>query len=135
MEPEKSPQIEQSEQPRRGAIIERVRAQQVRHRQRHRLYRIGFAGLGFLVLAAGLVMLVTPGPGIVVMILGLGMLALEFAWAERWLERIATKAEQAVEEVTKGSPVRRVLVLGAGIAVAVAGLAFLLLWDIPYLPG
>ena len=48
---------------------------------------------------------------------------------------MATKAEQAVEEVTKGSPVRRALVLGAGLAFAVAGLAFLLLWDIPYLPG
>ena len=127
--------MSQEETPRRGAIIERVRAQQMRHRQRHRLYRIGFAVVGFLVLAAGLVMLVTPGPGIPVLILGLAMLALEFAWAERWLERIATKAEQAVEEVTKGSPVRRALVLGAGLAFAVAGLAFLLLWDIPYLPG
>lgn len=116
-------------------MVERVRARQQRHRQRHRLYRIGFAVAGFLVLIAGLVMLVTPGPGIPVLILGLAMLALEFGWAERWLDRIAVKAEQAVDEVTKGSPLRRALVLGAGVAVAAAGLALLVFWDIPFLPG
>lgn len=125
----------QEEIPRRSALLERVRAQQERHRQRNRLYRIGFAVLGFLVLTAGVVMLVTPGPGIPVLILGLAMLALEFAWAERWLDRIATKAEQAVDEVTKGSPLRRALVLGAGLAVAAVGLALLVFWDIPYVPG
>lgn len=125
----------QEEIPRRSALLERVRAQQERHRQRNRLYRIGFAVLGFVVLTAGVVMLVTPGPGIPVLILGLAMLALEFAWAERWLDRIATKAEQAVDEVTKGSPLRRALVLGAGLAVAAVGLALLVFWDIPHVPG
>lgn len=80
-------------------------------------------------------MLVTPGPGIPVLILGLAMLALEFAWAERWLERIAVKAEQAVDEVTKGSPLRQALLIGAGLLVAAAGLALVLFWDIPYVPG
>ena len=126
---------EKTQSSRRGAIVERVRARQARHRQRHRLYRIGFAAAGFVVLIAGVVMLVTPGPGIPVLILGLAMLALEFAWAERWLERIATKAEQAVDEVTKGSPLRRALVIGAGLAAAAFGLALLLFWDVPYLPG
>jgi uncharacterized protein (TIGR02611 family) len=127
--------MSQEETPRRGAIIERVRARQERHRQRHRLYRIGFAAAGFIVLIAGIVMLVTPGPGIPVLILGLAMLALEFAWAERWLDRIATKAEQAVDGVTSGSPLRRALIIGASLAVAAVGLALLVLWDIPYLPG
>jgi uncharacterized protein (TIGR02611 family) len=127
--------VTQEETPRRSALLERVRAQQERHRRRNRLYRIGFAALGFVVLTAGVVMLVTPGPGIPVLILGLAMLALEFAWAERWLDRIATKAEQAVDEVTKGSPLRRALVLGAGLAVAAVGLALLVFWDIPYVPG
>lgn len=127
--------MSQEETPRRSALVERVRERQERHRRRPRIYRIGFAVAGFLVLIAGLVMLVTPGPGIPVLIVGLAMLALEFAWAERWLERIAVKAEQAVDEVTKGSLLRRTLVLGAGFAVAVAGLAVLIFWDIPYLPG
>ena len=91
----------------RPTLIERVRARRDRHKERNRIYRAAFAVAGFVVLAAGVVMLVTPGPGIPAIILGLGMLALEFAWAERWLERLVTRAEQAVDQVTKGSPARR----------------------------
>jgi uncharacterized protein (TIGR02611 family) len=119
----------------RPPLIERVRERRERHRERNRLYRIGFALLGFLVCAAGVVMLVTPGPGIPVIILGLAMLALEFAWAERWLERILDRAEQAVEQVTQGSPARRAALLGAGIVALAAIVAMVVLWDIPFFPG
>ena len=44
--------------------------------------------LGGSVLALGLVMLVTPGPAIVVIPAGLGILALEFAFAKRWLRAL-----------------------------------------------
>ena len=110
--------VEREETGERPPLIERVRARRKRHKERHRLYRLGVAGLGFLVLTAGIVMLVTPGPGIAVIIVGLGMLALEFAWAERWLERLLHRAEQAVDQVTQGSPLRRALVLGAGDRLA-----------------
>ena len=40
--------------------------------------------IGFTVLLAGVVMLVTPGPGLAVIAGGLAILAAEFAWA-RWL--------------------------------------------------
>jgi hypothetical protein len=39
--------------------------------------------LGYLLLAAGLVMLVTPGPGIVTLVAGLAVLSRHFHWAER----------------------------------------------------
>jgi len=87
------------------------------------------------VLLAGLVMLITPGPGIPVVIIGLGMLALEFAWAERWLERITNTVEQAVGQVAEGSPVRRVIVVGIGLLGLAASLAVAFFWDIPYFPG
>jgi uncharacterized protein (TIGR02611 family) len=119
----------------RPPLIERVRERRERHRERNRLYRIGFALLGFLVCAAGVVMLVTPGPGIPVLILGLAMLALEFAWAERWLERILDRAGQAVEQVTQGSPARRAALLAAGIVALAAIVAMVVLWDIPFFPG
>ena len=120
----------------RPPLIERVRARQARHRSRNRVYRFAFAVAGFVVLLAGIVMLVTPGPGIPVIILGLTMLALEFAWAERWLERLIDRAEQAVDEVKRGSLVRRVAVLGVGALVAAALVTTtILLWDIPFLPG
>ena len=47
---------------------------------------------GLAVLGAGLAMLVMPGPGIIVILLGLAILATEFAWAERALDRTTTKA-------------------------------------------
>jgi uncharacterized protein (TIGR02611 family) len=119
----------------RPPLIERVRARRDRHRERHGLYRVAFAVLGFVVLAAGVVMLVTPGPGIPVIVVGLGMLALEFAWAERWLERILDRVEQAVDQVTQGSPLRRAVVLAVGVAALVAIVVMVALWDIPYFPG
>ena len=43
--------------------------------------------VGVAVLAAGVAMLALPGPGVVVIIVGLVILGTEFAWAERMLER------------------------------------------------
>ena len=119
----------------RPTLIERVRARRDRHKERNRIYRAAFAVAGFVVLAAGVVMLVTPGPGIPVIILGLGMLALEFAWAERWLERLVTRAEQAVDQVTKGSPARQAGLLAVGVIAVVASVVMVIFWDIPFLPG
>jgi len=116
-------------------LIERVRARRERHRERSRIYRFAFAAAGFLVSLAGVVMLVTPGPGIPVIILGLTMLALEFAWAERWLERVIDRAERAVDQVTKGSPARRALLLGAGVAAVIAVVLMIIFWDVPLVPG
>ena len=119
----------------RVPLIERVRARQQRHRQRNRLYRVLFAAAGFVVLFAGTVMLVTPGPGIPVIIVGLGMLALEFGWAERWLERLLEKAEAAVEQVAQGSPLQRAALVAIGIVSVAAYVAIIVFWDLPYFPG
>jgi uncharacterized protein (TIGR02611 family) len=43
---------------------------------------------GFTLLLAGVVMLVTPGPGVAAILLGLGLLAAEFVWARRLMDRI-----------------------------------------------
>ena len=50
--------------------------------------RIGVAIVGSVVLAVGVVLLVTPGPAFVVIPIGLGILSLEFEWARRWLDRV-----------------------------------------------
>jgi len=114
-------------------LIQRIRERRERHQRRSRAYRVGFAALGFLISAAGGVMLLTPGPGIPVLIVGLTMLALEFSWAERWLERVIIRAERAVDQVTRGSPVRRAALLAAGaIALAAIGVMFVV-WHIPFI--
>ena len=43
---------------------------------------------GFTLLALGLVMIFTPGPGTPIILLGLGLLAAEFVWARRLMDRI-----------------------------------------------
>jgi uncharacterized protein (TIGR02611 family) len=115
-------------------VIERLQARRERHLARGRLYRVVFAVAGFTVLAAGLAMLVLPGPGIPVMVLGLALLALEFAWAERMLERAIDRMERARQSAAEATRWQKVF---AGLAVAAAlGAVVLavLYWDIPILP-
>ncbi len=44
--------------------------------------------IGFTLLAAGVLMLVTPGPGWLTIALGLAVLAAEFVWARRLLNHL-----------------------------------------------
>jgi uncharacterized protein (TIGR02611 family) len=64
--------------------------------------RAAIAVAGFALLAIGAVMLVTPGPGLVAIVAGLAVLATEFAWAERALDRARRKARQAASRVRRG---------------------------------
>lgn len=48
--------------------------------------------MGFTLLAIGVVLLVGPGPGWLVILLGLGLLAAEFVWARRLLDSVKEKA-------------------------------------------
>jgi len=57
--------------------------------------------LGSSILLIGLVMVVLPGPAIIVIPLGLSILAIEFAWARRWLHQIKIKIAQGQEMVGK----------------------------------
>ena len=43
---------------------------------------------GFTLLVVGVLMIVTPGPGWLVILGGLGVLAAEFVWARRLLDRL-----------------------------------------------
>ena len=52
--------------------------------------------VGVALIAAGLVMLVMPGPGLLVIIAGLAVLATEFAWAEAMLDKAKEKAADDV---------------------------------------
>lgn len=52
------------------------------------LRRIGIALLGGTVLLAGIVMIVLPAPSILVIPAGLAILAVEFVWARKVLQKI-----------------------------------------------
>jgi tellurite resistance protein TerC len=53
--------------------------------------RLAIAIVGCTVLLIGVIMLVTPGPAIVVIPVGLAILSIEFAWARSWLKRLREK--------------------------------------------
>lgn len=50
--------------------------------------RIVITIVGVSVLLLGVVMIVTPGPAIVLIPFGLAILAIEFVWARRWLRKL-----------------------------------------------
>lgn len=50
--------------------------------------RIAILAVGSTVLVIGIVMIVTPGPAILVIPLGLAILGMEFAWAKMWLRML-----------------------------------------------
>lgn len=45
--------------------------------------RIAIAIIGGLVIVAGIVLCVTPGPGLLILMIGLSILATEFGWARK----------------------------------------------------
>ena len=79
--------------------LARIHEERQRHQARSRFYRAGFAAVGFAVLLGGLALLVLPGPALVVIPIGLAMLALEFAWAERALAWAVERFERGKERV------------------------------------
>jgi uncharacterized protein (TIGR02611 family) len=120
----------------RPELLIKLQERKVRHKQRNVFHRVAIVIAGVLIVAAGIVMTGpgVPGPGIVTIIIGLGFLALEFDWAERWLERVILWGDRAAERAEQTTPAQRV---AAGIATAVVVGAFVaaaILWDIPLVP-
>jgi uncharacterized protein (TIGR02611 family) len=73
---------------------------------------------GVALLAVGLVMFVTPGPGIVLVVAGLAVLATEFAWAEHLLDRAKDKAARAGESAQRLPGVARMTATAGRLAPA-----------------
>jgi hypothetical protein len=68
-------------------------------------------------------MMVTPGPGVLAIIAGLAILATEWAWAERMLDR-AKKGGKVVVDRATASPLR----IALSVAATLAGVAAVVLW-------
>jgi tellurite resistance protein TerC len=57
--------------------------------------------IGFTVLLIGLAMVVLPGPAFIVIPIALGILATEFIWAKKLLDRVKSRASNVKEWVSK----------------------------------
>jgi uncharacterized protein (TIGR02611 family) len=108
--------------PRARGVLDRIDAWSCRSRTRKVLVRAGVTVAGPLVVLVGVAMLVLPGPGLVVIALGLALLALEYEWARGLvggLGRVVTWVRRAVLP-KDGSPGRRIVGLAGGAAFLLA---------------
>ena len=93
----KTPTDADSQPPHR--LLAGLRARRERHRRRHPLVRALVVAAGFVLLAGGAALVVLPGPAVAVIPIALALLALEFRWAERLLERVLASAAAAQAKV------------------------------------
>ncbi len=121
-------------QPPTPKLVQRLRAQQERHRQRSKVVRGLFVAVGFTLLLGGAAMLLLPGPAFVVIPIALAILALEFQWADNLLERSLVEADKAKRKAQETTTTQRIL---SGVAVALgagAVVAWAIIGDIPLVP-
>lgn len=64
----------------------------------HPLRWIGAAIVGGTLIAVGVVLLVLPGPGLLLIAMGVAVLATEFAWAEATLRKMKQAGSVAVDK-------------------------------------
>ena len=101
-------------------MVEKLKARKEIHKEMHWLPRILIVSVGFFVLLVGIIMIVFPGPAIVVVPIGLAILSLEFVWAERFLEKVL------VSGITVGDRFKKLIVynkLLLAISIVLAVLA------------
>ncbi|MSV65625.1 MAG: hypothetical protein F2855_00405 [Actinobacteria bacterium] len=79
------------------------------------VWRVLIGLVGGLITVLGAIALVGPGPGILIVLAGLGILASEFAWAARVMVHTRTYAQKAADKV--GIPKWAQLAMVAGAAV------------------
>ncbi len=115
-------------------VIKSLRRRKELHKQRSKLYRVPFAMIGVLILVAGAALALpgVPGPGILLIAVGLGMLALEFDRAERLLEKILDRVEATRERT---STWQQVVLAVVGLALSVGYFVAAFVTEIPVLPG
>lgn len=63
--------------------------------------RLAVLVVGLVLLVAGILLLVLPGPGLLVTMAGLAVLATEFEWARRLLARLRQHARRLSNQVRR----------------------------------
>ena len=100
----------------------RARAWARRRRSTHILWQAGVLLVGLGLVVAGIAMLVLPGPGWAAIILGLVVLASEYAWARRLLDPVQRWARAAARTALDPAVRRRNIIIAVVVVVVIAGL-------------
>jgi hypothetical protein len=86
--------------------------------------------VGVVLLVAGVALLVLPGPGLLLVLGGLLVLANGFPAAQRFVDPVEKRAMHAAEE-SVSSPLRIVFSVGTGLVLTAAGIVWGLRPDLP----
>jgi uncharacterized protein (TIGR02611 family) len=97
--------------------LDRVRDRVHRRPGLARIWRLGIALVGLVVVIVGVILLVLPGPGWAVIFVGLGIWAIEFAWARSLLTSVRRALEKCMAWIRE-QPRWRIALMG-GVAVLV----------------
>jgi uncharacterized protein (TIGR02611 family) len=89
--------------------------------------RIATVVAGFAVVAGGIVLLPLPGPGWVIIFVGLALLSLEFDWAAGALEKALVVADRARIRAENATPAQKAL-SALLVVVVLAALGAWALW-------
>ena len=132
------PEATQEDEPEddRPELLIKLEERKLRHAERGLPARIAVVVLGILLVLAGIVLSGPgiPGPGFLVILLGLSFLALESDKAERLLGRAIIWADRAKERAEDASPRQKALSAVLTVLAIAAFVAAAILWDIPLLP-
>lgn len=85
--------------------------------------------VGVCLVLGGIALIPLPGPGMLLVVAGLAVLATEYVWARRLLRRAKTEAERAQEEAV-ASPLRIATTVLSALTVCGVGITMLLVEDI-----
>ena len=116
------------------SFLDGVKGRRKRHRERSKAVRAAVVLAGFVTLLVGLAMIPLPGPGLLVVAAALALLALEFVWAERLLERTIDHMGKATDRVKRAGFAQRVILGLLGVLVVAAALTAAYAWDVPLVP-
>ena len=106
------------------SFIKRTKAGQL-------IWRIFIGVLGGTITVLGAIALVAPGPGVLILLAGLGILASEFAWASRAVSKTKTIAQTAADKVGMPTWVKYLIFAGAALFSIVAIIYYLMHNQVP----
>ena len=90
-------------------------------------YRVAVTVIGFAIVIIGIALLALPGPGWLIVFLGLAVLSTEYEWSKRLLAYARGKVRAWTEWLGRQSIVVRALV-GVACLVLVLAILYLALW-------
>lgn len=91
--------MERDGSPRLTASQDRIARENAMTRSLRFARRVVLLVVGLSIVVIGVILMPLPGPGLLIVLGGLALLALEFAWARIWMQRIRDSASDVTEAV------------------------------------